>query len=68
MGLSEEVDELTTVGRKKGKSNGVKVSKAGVSVMPQGDSAQTAAPLHTRMYAGGAWKAAQRVGNYRFGY
>ena len=66
MGMSGEVDELTTVGRKKGKSNSVRVSKAEVSVIVQGDSAQTAAPLHTRMCAGEEWKAAQRVGNYRF--
>jgi hypothetical protein len=39
--LSEEVDELATVGGKKGKSKDVEVPKVGVSVVPEGDSGQT---------------------------
>src|SRR5882757_6553959 len=39
--LSEEVDELATVGGKKGKSKDIEVPKVGLSVVPDGDSGQT---------------------------
>jgi len=39
--LSEEVDELATVGGKKGKSKDIEVPKVGVSVVPEGDRGQT---------------------------
>jgi hypothetical protein len=35
------VDELATVGGKKGKSKDVEVPKVGVNVVPEDDSAQT---------------------------
>lgn len=39
--MSEEVDELATVGGKKGKSKDLEVPKVGLSVVPEGDSGQT---------------------------